>query len=235
VIEDAACAAGSLYQGRPVGATASLAAFSFHPRKLLTTGEGGMIVTPDSEVATRLRRLREHGMNVSAAQRHASQQPVIESYLEVGYNYRMTDMQAAVGLVQLGKLDQMIARRRALAERYQELLADIPGLTVVRDPDYGRTNYQAFWVLLPPGFPVGRNELLRLLADAGVSARRGIMASHLEPAYAGHQARPLPVTERLTAGSLILPLFHQMTEDEQDQVVSVLRAAASLPQPAGSR
>jgi dTDP-4-amino-4,6-dideoxygalactose transaminase len=235
VIEDAACAAGSLYQGRPVAATASLAAFSFHPRKLLTTGEGGMIVTPDGEVAARLRRLREHGMNVSAAQRHTSQQPVIESYLEVGYNYRMTDMQAAVGLVQLGKLNQMIARRRALAERYQELLADIPGLTVVRDPDYGRTNYQAFWVLLPPVFPVSRGELLRLLADAGVSARRGIMASHLEPAYAGHQVRPLPVTERLTADSLILPLFHQMTEDEQDQVVSVLRAAASLPQPAGSR
>jgi perosamine synthetase len=218
-----------------VGATAFLAAFSFHPRKLLTTGEGGMIVTADGEVAARLRRLREHGMNVSAAQRHASQQPVIESYLEVGYNYRMTDMQAALGLVQLGKLDRMIARRRALAERYQELLADIPGLTVVRDPDYGRTNYQAFWVLLPPSFPVGRGELLRLLAEAGVSARRGIMASHLEPAYAGHQARPLPVTERLTADSLILPLFHQMTEDEQDQVVSVLRAAASLPQPAGSR
>jgi dTDP-4-amino-4,6-dideoxygalactose transaminase len=235
VIEDAACAAGSRYQGRPAGATASLAAFSFHPRKLLTRGEGGMIVTPDSEVAARLRRLREHGMNVSATQRHASQQPVLESYLEVGCNYRMTDMQAAVGLVQLGKLDQMIARRRALAERYQELLADIPGLTVVRDPDYGRTNYQAFWVLLPPGFPVSRNELLGLLADAGVSARRGIMASHLAPAYAGHQARPLPVTERLTADSLILPLFHQMTEDEQDQVVSVLRAAASLPQPAGSR
>jgi perosamine synthetase len=235
VIEDAACAAGSVYQGRPVGATAALAAFSFHPRKLLTTGEGGMIVTPDGEVAARLRRLREHGMNVSAAQRHASQQPVIESYLEVGYNYRMTDMQAAVGLVQLGKLNQMITRRRALAERYQELLAVIPGLTVVRDPDYGRTNYQAFWVLLPPSFPVSRGELLRLLADAGVSARRGIMASHLEPAYAGHQTRPLPVTERLTADSLILPLFHQMTEDEQDQVVSVLRAAASLPQPAGSR
>ena len=235
VIEDAACAAGSVYRGRPVGATAFLAAFSFHPRKLLTTGEGGMIVTADGEVAARLRRLREHGMNVSAAQRHASQQPVIESYLEVGYNYRMTDMQAALGLVQLGKLDRMIARRRALAERYQELLAGIPGLTVVRDPDYGRTNYQAFWVLLPPSFPVGRGELLRLLAEAGVSARRGIMASHLEPAYAGHQARPLPVTERLTADSLILPLFHQMTEEEQDQVVSVLRAAASLPQPAGSR
>jgi dTDP-4-amino-4,6-dideoxygalactose transaminase len=233
VVEDAACAAGSVYRGRPVGATAPVAAFSFHPRKLLTTGEGGMIVTPDGDVAARLRRLREHGMNVSAAQRHASQQPVIESYLEVGYNYRMTDMQAALGLVQLAKLDRMIARRRVLAARYTGLLADVPGLTVVTDPDYGQGNFQAFWVLLPRGFPVSRGELLRLLAEAGVSARRGIMAAHLEPAYAG-PARSLPVTERLTADSLILPLFHQMTEEEQDLVVSVLRAAAGLAQPAGT-
>ena len=109
VIEDAACAAGAVYKGRPAGATASLATFSFHPRKLLTTGEGGMIVTPDADVAARLRRLREHGMNVGAAERHASQQPVIERYLEVGYNYRMTDVQAAIGLVQLAKLGRQIA------------------------------------------------------------------------------------------------------------------------------
>jgi len=233
VIEDAACAAGSVYQGRPAGATASLATFSFHPRKLLTTGEGGMITTPDGDVATRLRRLREHGMNVGAAERHASQQPVIERYLEVGYNYRMTDVQAAIGLVQLAKLGRQIERRRELAARYHELLADIPGLVTVRDPGYGATNYQSFWVLLPDGFPVSRDDLLRRLADAGVSARRGIMAAHLEPAYAGVPCPPLPVTERVTAGSLILPLFHELTEEEQDLVVSVVQAAAGLREPAG--
>jgi perosamine synthetase len=233
VIEDAACAAGAVYRGRPAGATASLATFSFHPRKLLTTGEGGMIVTPDADVATRLRRLREHGMNVGAAERHASQQPVIERYLEVGYNYRMTDVQAAIGLVQLAKLGRQIERRRELAARYHELLADIPGLVTVQDPGYGTTNYQSFWVLLPDGFPVSRDELLRMLADAGVSARRGIMASHLEPAYAGVPCPPLPVTERITAGSLILPLFHELTEEEQDLVVSVVHAAAGLREPAG--
>jgi dTDP-4-amino-4,6-dideoxygalactose transaminase len=233
VVEDAACAVGATYRRRPVGAGAFLSAFSFHPRKLLTTGEGGMLTTPDADLAVRLRRLREHGMDVSAAQRHASQQPVIEHYLETGFNYRMTDVQAAIGLVQLGKLDQMIARRRALAGRYQELLAALPGLATIHDPVYGTTNYQSFWVLLPGGFPVSRNELLRLLADGGVSARRGIMASHLEPAYAGHPCPPLPVTERLTATSLILPLFHEMTEDEQDLVVSVITAAAGLRQPAG--
>jgi dTDP-4-amino-4,6-dideoxygalactose transaminase len=234
VIEDAACAAGAVYRGRPAGATAFLATFSFHPRKLLTTGEGGMIVTGDGDIAARLRRLREHGMNVGAAERHASQQPVIEQYLETGYNYRMTDVQAAIGLVQLGKLGRLIERRRELAARYAELLAAIPGLATTCDPDYGATNYQSFWVMLPDDFPLGRNELLRMLADAGVSARRGIMAAHLEPAYAGQPCPPLPVTERVTGSSLILPLFHEMTEDEQDRVVSVLRAAAGLRQPVRS-
>jgi perosamine synthetase len=235
VIEDAACAAGAVYHGRPAGAAAFLATFSFHPRKLLTTGEGGMVVTPDADVAARLRRLREHGMSVSASERHASQQPVIERYLEVGFNYRMTDVQAAIGLVQLGKLGRLIERRRALAARYQDLLSEIPGLVTVRDPVFGATNYQAFWVMLPDGFPVGRNELLRMLADAGVSARRGIMAAHLEPAYAQtHPGPPLPVTERITANSLILPLFHEMTEEEQDLVVSVIHAAAGLRQPVRS-
>lgn len=234
VIEDAACAAGAVYQGRPAGATASLATFSFHPRKLLTTGEGGMIVTPDADAAARLRRLREHGMNVGAAERHASQQPVIERYLEVGYNYRMTDVQAAIGLVQLAKLGRQIERRRELAARYQRLLAGIPGLVTIRDPAYGTTNYQSFWVMLPDSFPVSRDDLMRMLADAGVSARRGIMAAHLEPAYAGVLCPPLPVTERVTARSLILPLFHELTEEEQDLIVSVIHAAAGIRQPVTS-
>jgi len=227
VIEDAACAVGSTYRGRPVAAGAHLAAFSFHPRKLLTTGEGGMLVTPDAELAARLRRLREHGMDISAARRHASGQPVIERYLEVGFNYRMTDIQAAIGLVQLAKLPRLIYRRRVQAERYQALLADIPGLITIRDPDYGTTNYQSFWVLLPADFPVGRDELLRRLADAGVSARRGIMAAHAEPAYIGSPCASLPVTERLSSSSLILPLFHEMTDEEQDLVVAVIRSVRS--------
>jgi len=236
VVEDAACAAGATYRGRPAGAGADLATFSFHPRKLLTTGEGGMITTPDPEVAARLRRLREHGMNVSAAARHAERQPVIEHYLELGYNYRMTDVQAAVGLVQLGRLGEIITRRRQLAQRYQRLLGQIPGLRMIADPGYGTTNFQSFWVVLPADFPVTRNELLQRLADAGVSARRGIMAAHLEPAYQGRGNHAhLRETERLSGSSLILPLFHQLTHDEQDQVVSVIFAAARLPFPPGER
>ncbi|MFJ9724074.1 DegT/DnrJ/EryC1/StrS family aminotransferase [Streptomyces sp. NPDC101209] len=226
LVEDAACAIGSTVGGKPVGHGALLAAWSFHPRKVVTTGEGGMITTDDADWAARLRRLREHGMNASAAQRHASDKPVLESYLEVGFNYRMTDIQAAVGLVQLGKLDAMIARRRELAARYAALLHDVPGLTPVRDPEHGQSNFQSYWVLLEEDFPVGRDDLLAALAAAGVSARRGIMAAHLEPAYADHPSAPLPVTERLTGDSLILPLFHTMTEDQQDRVVAVLREQA---------
>jgi len=230
VIEDAACAAGSSYRGRPAGAGAALAAFSFHPRKLLTTGEGGMLTTSDPAIAARVRRLREHGMDVSAADRHHSRQPVIEHYTEVGFNFRMTDIQAAVGLVQLRKLAVMVARRRSLAWRYQELLSAVPGLVTVTDPIYGKTNYQSFWVLLPDGPAAGRDELIRKFAEAGISVRRGVMAAHLEPAYADN--RPfLPVTERLTMRSLILPLFHTMTCAEQDQVVSVLTATLARPRP----
>ena len=203
VIEDAACAVGSTYRGRPVGAGAALAPFSFHPRKLLTTGEGGMLTTSDASIAARLRRLREHGMDISAADRHRSRQPVIEHYTEVGFNFRMTDIQAAIGLVQLRKLPQMVARRRVLAQRYQELLSGIPGLLTADDPPYGETNYQSFWILLPEESTVGRDELMRLLAEAGISVRRGIMAAHLEPAYAG--AHALPARDRAADRALADP------------------------------
>lgn len=228
VVEDAACAAGATYRGRPVGAGATLAAWSFHPRKVITTGEGGMLTTDDPAWAARARRLREHGMDVSAAARHASRTAVLESYLETGFNYRMTDVQAAIGLVQLGRLAAIVERRRELAARYTAALADVPGLTPVADPPYGRTTYQSYWVLLAEDFPLARNALLARLAEQGISARRGIMAAHLEPAYAGHPHVPLPVTERITAASLILPLYHEMTEAEQGRVVAAVRTAAGL-------
>jgi perosamine synthetase len=227
LVEDAACAIGSTVGGKSVGQGSLISAWSFHPRKIVTTGEGGMVTTDDAQWAARLRRLREHGMNASAAERHASNKPVLESYLEVGYNYRMTDVQAAIGLVQLRKLDEMVARRRELAARYDVLLRDVPGITPVRDPAYGQSNFQSYWVLPAEDFPVGRDDLLAALSEAGISARRGIMASHLEPAYAGHRCAPLPVTERISRDSLILPLFHTMTEAQQDRVVAVLREQAA--------
>lgn len=236
VVEDAACGAGSRLRGRQVGAGAAFATYSFHPRKLLTCGEGGMVTVDRADVAARLRRLREHGMSVSAADRDAADKggapPVLETYDELGFNYRMTDVQAAIGLVQLGRLDAMVKRRRELADRYRRLLADVPGLRLVADPEYGTTNYQACWALLPEDFPLGRDALLGRLSAEGISARRGIMAAHLEPAYADTPHVPLPATERLTRDSLILPLFHDMTESQQDRVIAVLYAAAGVAAPA---
>lgn len=228
VVEDAACAAGSTYRGRPVGAGAEIAAWSFHPRKILTTGEGGMVTTTNPEWAVRARRLREHAMSVSAADRHLSTAPVAEEYLEVGFNYRMTDLQAALGLVQLAKLDEVVTRRRQIAEGYRRAFADLPGLRCVGDTSYGTTNYQSFWIELGESFPTSRDGLLELLGQRDISARRGIMAAHRQPAYASYPHSGLPVTERLTDRTLILPVFHQMTSAEQDRVISAVRDAARV-------
>jgi dTDP-4-amino-4,6-dideoxygalactose transaminase len=224
VIEDAACAIGSTYRGRPIGAR-NLVALSFHPRKLVTTGEGGMLLTSDAALAQRLRRLREHGMAVSAHERHASGTVVLEAYEELGFNYRMTDLQAAVGLVQLGKLDAMVLERRALAELYREALDHVPGLLLPDDPPYGTTNYQSFVVRLDDDLPVDRDAVMQELLGQGIASRRGIMAAHLEPACAGLRVPELPVTELLARRSLILPLFHGMETTDIERVAEVLARA----------
>lgn len=228
VIEDAACGAGSTYKGRPVGAGADLAAWSFHPRKILTTGEGGMLTTSRGDWAARARQLREHAMSVSAADRHQAVLPAPEEYGELGYNFRMTDLQAAVGLVQLGRLAAIVARRREIAAAYQRAVADIPGLRAVTDPDHGTTNYQSFWLEVGDAYPTDRDGLLEALAEAQISARRGIMAAHRQPPYRDI-APPggLPVTEHLNDRTLILPVYHQMTEDELERVLTVLRSVGT--------
>jgi dTDP-4-amino-4,6-dideoxygalactose transaminase len=228
VVEDAACAAGSRRNGRPVGADAEIAAWSFHPRKLLTTGEGGMVTTSRPDWAERARRLREHAMSLSAAERHASVLAPPEEYLEPAFNYRMTDLQAAVGLVQLGRLPEMVTRRRQLADNYAKAVGELPGLRMVADPAWGTGNFQSCWIEVEPSFPTDREGLMGRLAAADISARRGIMASHRQPAYrerdTGHA--DLSATERLTDRTLILPLFHELGDSDQDRVVEVLRATA---------
>ena len=227
VFEDAACAAGSYSGGVPVGHRSELAAWSFHPRKLLTTGEGGMITTERADWAATLRRLREHGMSVSAADRHAAgNRVVLESYLEVGFNYRMTDVQAAVGIVQLGKLPAMVDRRREIVADYRAALADVAGLIAVQEPEGARSNYQSFWLRLGREWPMGRAQTLQFLADRGIQARRGIMAAHMEPAYSQYADLDLPATRAITADSLILPAFHTMTRAEIERVVAAPVAEA---------
>jgi len=228
VVEDAACALGATYRDRPIGGYSDLVVFSFHPRKPITTGEGGMVMTSRPEWADRLRRLRDHGSTLSAVARHTSAAVLAEQYVETGYNYRLSDLQAAVGVVQLTRLDAIVDRRRALADAYLDGLREVPGLETIGDPPYGRTNFQSFWVVLPDGFPRSRDELLEDLWSAGISARRGIMAAHQEPTFAGQATADLPETERLCGRSVVLPLFHTMTGSQQERVIDAMRRAAGI-------
>jgi len=229
VIEDAACAIGSEYKGSRIGAPhSSMACFSFHPRKILTTGEGGMITTADEAVANRIRRLRQHAMTVSDLARHSSSQVVVESYDEVGYNYRMTDLQAAVGMVQLQRLDEMLRRRRWLADRYSRRLSQFEWLVPPVEPADCRHNFQSYMVRLKSSAPITRDELMQELLNRGVSTRRGVMAIHREAPYRNLQwGCRLPQTNLITDNSIILPLFHEMAESEQDYILDCVEQVAA--------
>jgi perosamine synthetase len=228
VIEDAACAIGSEIrldgEWSPIGTPhADVACFSFHPRKVITTGEGGMLTTRHAEWDRQFRLLRQHGMSVSDAVRHRSDQVVFEDYLISGFNYRMTDIQAAIGRRQLQRLTGIIARRRALAGRYRELLADIPTVRAPFEPDWARSNWQSYGVGLPDGADQGR--VMQSMLENGVATRRGVMCAHLEPAYAAATASPLPVSEAAHRRTILLPLYPQITYAEQVAVVGALRTA----------
>lgn len=222
LIEDAACAIGSEYRGKKIGGHGNIACFSFHPRKIITTGEGGMITTDNPEIAERLRRFRHHGMSVSDVERHASRKIIIEKYLEIGYNYRMTNIQAAVGIEQLKKLPFIIERRRQIANFYNTELSKITHVKVPKTPDYACHNYQSYWIELLDSSPVSRDELMQKLLDRGIATRRGIMAIHMEECYSGYKVF-LPETERITKNTVILPLYPAMTIEEQAYVIQYMR------------
>ncbi len=221
LVEDAACAIGALHRGRPIGSLGPLACFSFHPRKVITCGEGGMIAVHDLELAERLRRLRQHAMDQSALARHAARDVVIEHYPERGWNARMTDLQAAVGLRQLAILDTVLSERRRLAERYSASLAGIASIELPQDPPYATRTWQSYPIRINSRSPVGAEELMRLLHADGIATRRGIMAIHLEAAYAGSGA-DLPHTEAAARDVVLLPLFPGLSDEAQDYVVDRL-------------
>lgn len=244
VVEDAACAVGSeiLWDGRweKIGKPhADVACFSFHPRKLLTTGDGGMLTTSDTEMDRKFRLWRQHGMSTPDTVRHSSPRVVFESYPELGFNYRLTDIQAAIGREQLKRLPEAVSNRRKLAARYDALLSDIPSLTLPREPQWAHTNWQSYCVRLPND--VDQIQVMQQMLDEGVATRRGIMCAHLEPAYqvagAWRCAEPtckpaescpnLVESERAQREGVILPLFAEMTKDDQETVVRALRRACS--------
>jgi perosamine synthetase len=228
VIEDAACAIGSEIQwegqfekiGRPRG---DVACFSFHPRKVMSTGDGGMLTTSSSELATRFRLLRQHGMSVPDTVRHGSAKVIFEEHSVLGYNYRMTDIQAAVGREQLKRLPQIIQARRDRAARYLKLLATIPGIGLPVEPSFARSNWQSFCVRLPDHSD--QRQVMQVMLDREISTRRGIMCAHREKVYSGMKRNPLRQSESAQDRCIILPLYPQMTDADQDLVIDALTEA----------
>jgi perosamine synthetase len=225
LVEDAACAIGASYRDRPIGSLGPPTCFSLHPRKVITTGEGGMITTNDVELAERLRKLRQHAMDLSDLARHNATDIVFESYPERGWNARMTDLQGALGLRQLEVLDWILASRARVAGRYNEALAQLPGLAPPFEPDYAVRTWQSYPVRVGRDALVDRTELMRRLLADGIATRRGIMATHHELSYADG-APVLPHTDAATEEVLLLPIFPELTTEEQDYVVDRLATHA---------
>jgi len=223
VVEDAACALGSRYRHKAVGSCGNTACFSFHPRKLITTGEGGMLVTQDATAAEAARALRNHGASVSDVHKHRAgtvEALLSEHFPGIGYNYRMTDLQAAVGICQMARLPEVVSRRRALAKRYDELLSATPWILPPEEPDYAESNWQSYAVRVSRDAPLTRDELAQRLLNAGITCRPAYMACHVQPIYANGAARaPLTSTEEALRSVLVLPLYSEMTGDEQEYVV----------------
>lgn len=232
LIEDAACAIGSEISwdgrweriGRPHG---DVACFSFHPRKLLTTGDGGMITTGDPDLDRTFRLLRQHGMSLSDVERHGARRVAFESYEILGYNYRLTDVQAAIGRVQLTRLDSLLETRRSLARLYRHHLSGLFGVGLPYEPEWARSNWQSYCVMLPED--VDQRGVMQALLDRGISTRRGVMNAHVEPAYATpgtHRvAGRLDRSLAANAQGLMLPLHPGMDEGDVVRVAHALEAA----------
>jgi dTDP-4-amino-4,6-dideoxygalactose transaminase len=191
----------------------------------MTTGDGGMITTSDEKLDRQFRFLRQHAMSVPDTVRHAAKQVVFEDYPVVGFNYRMTDVQAAIGRVQLGRLAEILPRRTQLAQRYTAAIREIPGLVPPFVADSTRPNYQSYAVRVEPEYPLSRNELMQYLLEHGVSSRRGIMNAHQEAAYADVPCQPLLHSEAARDQVILLPLFNTLSDDDQERIIGLLETA----------
>jgi dTDP-4-amino-4,6-dideoxygalactose transaminase len=231
VLEDAACAAGSAIRGRNAGTLGLAGAFSFHPRKSITTGEGGMVTTEDDALAERMSVLRSHGASMSEEQRHAGPRPyLLPEFNLLGFNYRMTDLQGAVGLVQLAKMDRFIDERARWAAWYHEELAGVPWLRLPRAPEGSRHGWQSFvcWVD-PARAPRPRNELMGLLQEQGIATRPGTHAVHMLGLYRqryGLRAEDFPNAAACDANTMAIPLHNRMVPADYQRVAEALRSLA---------
>jgi len=226
LIEDAACGTGSSYKGKKIGTHSDLVCFSFHPRKIISTGDGGMITTNNAAYAERLRLLRQHGMSVNDRVRHLSKNVILEEHVEVGYNYRMTDIQASVGFVQLDKLQEIIDGRREIAAMYLEGLKDLDTIRLPYEPEGYFTNWQSFCIYLKPNCKIARNDLMQVLLEEGIASRRGIMLSHKEPAYKEYNSLSLPFSEELGERCITIPLYYPMEKQDVQKVIDAIKKFA---------
>lgn len=228
LIEDAACAAGAGLNGIPAGGLGDAAAFSFHPRKSITTGEGGMVTTNEDELADTVNRLRNHGASISEEQRHRGPRPyLLPDFNLLGYNYRMTDLQGAVGLVQLSKLDRFIAERQGWAEYYYKHLADISWLRMPICPEGGGHAWQAFVAYVDPHqAPLSRNDIMERLQTEGIATRPGTHAVHMLGYYRnrfGLRPEDYPGARDCNDHTMALPLHNRMSEEDYQYVVERLK------------
>lgn len=228
IIEDAACAAGADWKGRPAGSLGDAAAFSFHPRKSVTTGEGGMVTTSNPELAERMSQLRSHGASLSEEQRHLGPRPyLLPEFNLLGFNYRMTDLQGAIGLVQLGKLDGFIDERARWAQYYCEQLADIDWLRLPTTPEGSRHGWQAFVTYIDPQkAPMPRNDMMEILQAKGISTRPGTHAVHMLAYYRerfGLKPEDFPGARDCNDHTMAIPLHNRMSEEDYAYVVEAIR------------
>lgn len=224
MIEDAATALGGEYKGKRIGALGSPSCFSFHPRKVITSGEGGMITTDDEAFTERARVVRSHGASISDLERHYARGTIYASYPEVGYNYRMTDMQGAMGAVQVKKLPLILDRKREICGSYDRRLSEIDEVECPFVPEGSVHSYQSYLIRFKPEFGIDRDSVLRQMAERGISCRHGIAPLHKEPYYIERFGdMPLPVTEQISRDTMFLPVYPTMNEDEIDYVVANLK------------
>jgi perosamine synthetase len=227
IVEDAACAAGGAVGNQPAGGLGDIAVFSFHPRKSITTGEGGMVTTQNHNLAERVQILRNHGASVSEEERHHGPKPYLLADFDVlGFNYRMTDLQGAIGLVQLGKLDRFIDERARWAEFYRRELADLAWLRLPSEPAHGRHAWQAFVTYVDPNAARPRNEIMRALHERGVASRPGTHAVHALGYYRerfGIAPEDFPAAFDCDRQSMAIPLHNRMSDDDYAYVVEALR------------
>jgi dTDP-4-amino-4,6-dideoxygalactose transaminase len=222
LIEDAACAIGSEYKGAKIGSHSDYVCFSFHPRKVISTGDGGMISTSNEEIYNKLKLYRQHGMSINDRVRHESKTVLFEDHLVVGYNFRLTDIQAAVGIEQLKRLPWIIQERQKLAKVYHELLSRIDWMELPKEQEGCFSNYQTYSVYLKSNAPINRDALMQVFLEKDISTRRGIMTSHRETAYKNRGIWSLPISEGAADNSICLPLWVGMTEEDVKGIVEVV-------------